>query len=335
MTDRHDGGSGPGWVDAPDLPDASQWSRPLTRDDQAPVPGWRRRGAPPPPSRWSRVLRWWPLAMLAAVLLVLAGIALRFGDTSAPLLPRDASVQALYLAEEGELLEAAFVRDGSAVGADRELHDQLWGEWSSMIPPYWSRRVTRFEVASDGPGGIAAAVQRLDEAGDRWLLSVDPVDAVERRDDYVHTLVHELAHIVTLGAGRVEVDATPAATLVEQAARCDGPPVTEGCAAAGSVLAGFSERYWDLAAVGGPDGVATIGDREDATIERYLAAPDSYVSAYAASSPGEDIAETFTAMALDTRQPPGSPAAEKVEFLRADAELFALADRIRATLRGN
>lgn len=325
MSDHHDGRTGPGWVDAPDLPDASQWS--------APVPPRRGRGSPTPPSRWSRLLRWWPLAMLAAGLLVVSGIALRFGDTSAPLLPRNASVQALYLAEEGELLAAAFVRDGSAVGADRALHGELWAEWSAMIPPYWSRRVTRFEVASDGPGGIAAAVQRLDEAGDRWLLSVDPVDAEERRDDYVHTLVHELAHIVTLGAGRVEVDATPAPTLVEQAARCDGPPVTEGCAAAGSVLATFSQRYWDLAAVAGPDGVVTVGDREDATIERYLAAPDSYVSAYAASSPGEDIAETFTAMALDARQAPGSVAAAKVEFLRADAELFALADRIRATLR--
>lgn len=203
-----------------------------------------------------------------------------------------------------------------------------------MIPPYWSRRVARFEIASDGPGGIAAAVQRLDDAGDRWLLSVDPVDAVERRDDYVHTLVHELAHIVTLGAGRVEVDPRPAATLVEQATRCDGaPPVVEGCAAAGTLLAAFSEAYWDLAEVGGPDGVATIGDREDATIERYLAARDRYVSAYAASGPGEDIAETFTAMALDIPQPRGSIAAAKVEFLRADAELFALADRIRATLR--
>ncbi len=101
----------------------------------------------------------------------------------------------------------------------------------------------------------------------------------------------------------------------------------------GTVLATFSERFWDLDVVGGPDGVATLGDREDATIERYLASPDSYVSAYAASSPGEDIAETFTAMALDLRQPAGSVAAAKVEFLRADAELFALADRIRATLR--
>ncbi len=336
MPDSRDGTAGSGWVDPPDLPDPSQWSGPLSRDDQAQVPGWRTRPAPPPPpSRWSRVLRWWPLAMLGAGLLVLAGVALRFGDTSAPLLPRDGSVLALYTTEEGDLLDAAYVRTGAAGASDTELHDELWGEWSAMIPPYWSRRVTRFEIASDGPGGIAAAVQRLDRSGDRWLLSVDPVDAVERRDEYVHTLVHELAHIVTLGAGQVEVDAQPAATLVEQAARCDGPPVTEGCAAAGSVLAEFSELYWDLTLVGGPDGVATIGDREDATIERYLAAPDSYVSAYAASSPGEDLAETFTAMALDTRQPPGSVAAAKVEFVRADAELFALADRIRATLRGN
>jgi len=281
------------------------------------------------------VLRWWPLAAAGAGLLVIVGVGLQYGDTSARLLPRDASVLTIYSALEGDIVDAAYVREGSPDAADRQLHDELWAEWSAMIPPYWSRRVTRFEISSDGPGGIAAAVQRRDEAGDRWMLSVDPVDAVERREDYVPTLVHELAHIVTLGAGQVEVDPRPAGTLVEQAERCDTPPVMEGCAAAGSVLAEFSERYWDLSVVGGPDGVATFGDREDATIERYLAARDAYVSAYAASSPGEDIAETFTAMALDRRQPAGSIAAQKIEFLRADPELFSLADRIRATLRGN
>lgn len=316
-------GSGPRFVDAPDDPPAAVWTA------SAPV----RRPPPPPPSLVQRLARWWPLAVLVGVLGVVAGLLLRFGDTSTPVIPRSGDVQVLYLAEEGDIVEVAFTRDAAAT-ADRALHDELWAEWSSMIPPYWSRRVARFEIASDGPGGIAASVQRLDDAGDRWLLSVDPVDAVERREDYVHTLVHELAHIVTLGAGRVDVDPRPASTLVEQATRCgDAPPVVEGCAAAGSVLAAFSETFWDLDEVGGPDGVATIGDREDATIERYLQARDRYVSAYAASGPSEDIAETFTAMALDHPQPRGSVAAAKVEFLRADAELFALADRIRATLR--
>lgn len=322
--------SGPRFVDAPFDPPGDAWEAAprATAGSRLPPP------PPPPPSPWQRVARWWPLALVVGLVALGAGLLLRLGDTSAPLLPRDASVQALYLAEEGELVETAFVRDGSGLGSDRELHDELWAEWSSMIPPYWSRRVLRFEVASDGPGGIAAAVQRLDDDGDRWLLSVDPVDAVERRDDYVHTLVHELAHIVTLGAGQVEVDPRPAPSLVEQATRCDGPPVAEGCAAPGTVLAEFSQRWWDLDVVGGSDGVATIGDREDATVARYLAARDSYVSAYAASSPGEDVAETFTAMALDLPQAPGSVASDKVEFLRANAELFSLADRIRATLRG-
>lgn len=318
-------GSGPRFVDAPLDPAVEAWSAP------APV----RRPPPPKPSRWQRAARWWPLAILLGVLGVVAGLLLRFGDTSVPVLPRDASVQAIYLAEEGELTEAAYVRSGVVGVDDDQLHAELWAEWSSMIPPYWSRRVARFEIASDGTGGVAASVQRLDEAGERWLLSVDPVDAVERRDEYVHTLVHELAHIVTLGAGRVVVDPSPADTLVAQADRCDSPPVVEGCAAAGSVLAAFSEAFWDLGAVGGPDGVATVGDRESATVERYLAARDRYVTVYAASGPSEDIAETFTAMALDHRQPRGSVAEAKVEFLRADAELFSLADRIRATLRGS
>lgn len=318
-------GTGPGFVHGPDDDVAAAFT--------APSPARLRPPPQRPPNPWQRVARWWPLALGLALLTVVAGLFLEFGDTSAPLLPRDETVEVLYLAEEGVLVEEAFARAG-VTAEDRTLHDELWAEWEAMIPPYWSRRVARFEIASDGPGNIAAAVQRLDPSGDRWLLSVDPVDAVERRDQYVHTLVHELAHIVTLGAGRVEVDARPAATLVEQATRCDTPPLVEGCAAADTVIAAFSAAYWDLDLVGAPDGVATIGDREAATIERYLAARDSYVTAYAASDPGEDIAETFTAMALDHRQPPGSIAAQKIEFLRADPELFALADRIRATLRG-
>lgn len=316
--------SGRRFVDAPLDASPAAWRVP-TAADVAPSPA-------RPPSQRERLARWWPLGAAGLVLAVAVGLLLDVGDRAAPLLPRDASVDVLYLAEEGELVETAFVRDGVAA-ADEALYDELWAEWSSMVPPYWTRRVARFEIASDGPGGIAAAVQRLDAAGDRWLLSVDPVDAVERRDAYVHTLVHELAHIVTLGAGRVEVDAQPAATLVEQAGRCDGPPVFEGCAAAGTVLAAFSTAFWDLDEVGGPDGVATVGEREDAIVARYLAAPDRYVSAYAASGPTEDIAETFTALALDLPQPRGSVAAAKIDLLRADAELFSLADRIRATLR--
>lgn len=316
-------GSGPRFVDAPFDPPADVWD----------TGGPGRSPDPPPPAPRRGLLRWWPLALVSALLAVAAGSLLRSGDTPGTLLPRDATVQAIYLADEGVLRDAAFARHDAVSAADEQLHGELWAEWSSMVPPYWSRRVTRFEIASDGAGGVAAAVQRLDDAGDRWLLSVDPVDAVERRGQYLHTLVHELAHIVTLGAGRVEVDPRPARTLVEQAARCAGPPVVEGCAAPGSVLAAFSEAFWDLDEVGAPDGVATTGDRDEATVARYLAARDSYVSVYAASGPGEDLAETFAAMALDHRLAPGSVAAAKVDMLRADPELFALADRIRATLR--
>lgn len=327
-------GSGPRFVNAPE-PDRPAWNG-LAPSSETATTG---QVAPPPPpvegprTPLQRAVRWIAIAVIAATLGLLGGLALQLGDGGPRSLARDESTLAVWTADEGELVELAYVRDGRRLATDEELHAELWAEWSELIPPYWSRRVTRFEIASDGPAGVAAAVQRLDDEGDRWLLAVDPVDAVENPDTYLQTLVHELAHIVTLGDGRVVVDRRPAGTLVEQAGRCDGPPTSEGCAAAGSFIAAFSERFWDLDRIAGPDGVATTGDREPATIERYLAARDDYVSAYAASSPGEDIAESFVALAFDLPQAPGSVAARKVAFLRADAELFAVADRIREVLR--
>ena len=325
-------GSGPRFVNAPE-PEGAAWdARPAgvpTTTPQGPPPGRPTR------TPWQRAVRWATIVVLASSFGLVAGIAVQRGDGATGVsLARNGSVLAVYDASEGELTALAYQADDDPLAADEALHAELWAEWSELVPPYWSRRVARFELATDGPAGIAAAVQRLDDEGDRWLLAVDPVDALERRETYLQTLVHELAHIVTLGDGRVVVDRRPAPTLVEQAERCDGPPTSEGCAAPGSVIGAFSDRFWDLDRVGGPDGVATTGDRESATIERYLAARDDYVSAYAASSPGEDVAESFVALAFDLPQPAGSVAARKVAFLRADAELFAIADRIREVLRG-
>lgn len=326
-------GSGPRFVNAPE-PDGPTSGGPpppgiptTTQPVQLPLPGESSR------TPAQRAVRWVAIVAMAATFGLFGGLALQIGDGGPRSLARSESTLAVWTAEEGELVELAYVRDDQALATDEALHAELWAEWSELIPPYWSRRVTRFEIASDGPAGVAAAVQRLDDEGDRWLLAVDPVDAVENPDTYLQTLVHELAHIVTLGDGRVVIDRRPAGTLVDQAERCDGPPTSEGCAADGSFIAAFSDRFWDLDRISGPDGVATTGDREAATIERYLAARDDYVSAYAASTPGEDIAESFVALAFDLPQAPGSVAGRKVAFLRADAELFAIADRIREVLR--
>lgn len=355
---------GTGWVESPDLPDPKLWS---TGAQQAAVPGWRDGGGPPedvhrPPTgatasprpaartsrsdeahrrkqrqwRWKRAAPW----LLGVVLLGGAQLpALLLASTSVDgshLGPPDDAVLARYDAADGVVGDATYTAGADPRAADRAGHDALWAEWTELVPPYWARRVEVFEVASDGtgPGTFAAYVQALDPQGDRWLLAVDPNDAAEQPEHYHDTLVHELAHILTLGDGARTTDRGPFRSLADAQATCGGAVVRHGCLTEGSLVARFVKQFWtpeDLAAAdrihaAGPAGL------QDAAIARYRQRSTAFVSPYAVTDPAEDIAETVVALAFGERQPPRSIAEAKVDFLRTDPELVALVDRVRATL---
>lgn len=332
MPDRTGGSSDPGWVDPPELPDPRQWSAPAP---QAPVPGWRERPATPARSRLRRVGPWLALIGLAVVLPLpglLAGRAVQAQGHAAP--PTEA-VLARYDAAEGRVGAATYQREDVPLASDRAVHDALWAEWTALVPAYWARRVEVFEIASDGTGTgtFAAYVQPLDDRGDRWLLSVDPADAAERPEYYHETLVHELAHILTLGGG-VRSDG-PFPSLADASSTCAGPAVRHGCLAADSLLARFVEAFWTAEDLAAADRIHAAGPAgfEDAAVARFRERRDAFTSPYGVTDPAEDIAETVVALALDQAQPRGSTAAAKVDMLRQDPEVFALVDRIRATLR--
>lgn len=335
MPDRTGGTDGsPGWVDPPELPDPRQWSPPAP---QAPVPGWRERPTPPPASRTGlrRVGPWLALVAVAVVLPLPGWLAGRAVDEQGHAAPPHDAVLARYDAAEGRVGTATYKREDDPLAADRGVHDALWTEWTALVPAYWVRRVEVFEIASDGTGNgtFAAYVQPLDDRGDRWLLSVDPADAAERPEYYHETLVHELAHILTLGAG-VRSDG-PFATLAEGASACAGPAVRHGCIDPGSLLGRFTQQFWTAEDLAAADRIhaAGSGGFEDAAVARYRERSSAFTSPYGVTDPAEDIAETVVALAFDQRQPRGSTAAAKVDLLRQDPEVFALVDRIRATLR--
>lgn len=318
------------WVDAPELPDPGRWS--ATADaavqSQRPAPVRAPRREARTSGNRRHVVRALVLLVAGCSLALVATMARGLGGADSRV-PIDRDVLVVYEAEEGVVGDAVYTHDEDPRAEDRVGHDALWQEWRELVPPYWARRVELFTVSSDGVGGTAAYVQRRDLAGDRWLLAVDPVDAAERPAVYAETLVHELAHIVTLGAGRLEVEGTPT-TLLERHAQCPGRAVEDGCAAPDSVLAAFTARFWDEEALAAADGLTSAEDWEAATVALYRQDPDRWVTPYAATSPAEDVAETFAVLALDLPVVPNSESAEKVAMLAADPELFALADRVRA-----
>jgi hypothetical protein len=144
-----------------------------------------------------------------------------------------------------------------------------------VLPTWAVAEIRQLDIVSDGPGGTLGMVHRSSVVGDQWILSID---VAEPRDVLESTLIHELAHMLTLD--RADLSAGTAASP------CDGARLEIGCAHAGSALADWSARFW-------PD------PGKPASFD-----PARFVSQYATTGPHEDLAESFLAYVLGTRPEP-------------------------------
>lgn len=181
------------------------------------------------------------------------------------------------------------VIDNPDVAAAWEIVDSVW-------PTSLRAELKQISVIDEGPRGLVGVVHRSSTGG--WILSVDRVDLPDRRL-MQETIIHEIAHVVTLGPDTFSFDT---------GAGCDGVTIAVGCAYPGTLMARFAERFW-------PGGVAD-------------APPSALADAYAASASHEDLAETFTAWVA------GWPVvsadeASRIEMLSADPQMASLAAEIR------
>lgn len=188
--------------------------------------------------------------------------------------------------------EPQTILDNPDVAAAWDLVDSVW-------PASLRGELGQLSVIDEGPRGLVGVVHRSSIGG--WILSIDRADLSDRRL-VQETIIHEIAHVVTLA---------PDVFSFDTAAACDGVSITVGCAFPGTLMAGYAQRFW-------PGGVS------DASV-------DSLVDAYAATGPHEDLAETFTAWVAGW--PDLSTAARsRVDMLAADPRMSGLAAEIRAQM---
>lgn len=260
----------------------------------------RRRRGPGP---------WAALTLVAVV--VLAALVL---DPTPPedRRPPELRTVASYPVEQARLGPPT----GEVDDADAQLHAQLWGRVRDVAPDEMLAEVTRFDVVSDGREEILATVDRDPATSTTWTLALDVAD----RDDpeFVHTIVHELAHVRTLGE---EVFARPGLWFAagprwrEEVSRCRGHLSTGGCVRPQALLGRFAARFWTRGVV-------------DADIDQRLGDdPDGFVSEYAAEHPDEDLAESLATYVLaGVRDGPGR---DKLAWLGAQPEARAFAAALR------
>jgi hypothetical protein len=211
---------------------------------------------------------------------------------------------AASFAVTGDALDPGPASDGDVAAAGA-----IWDRFTSLIPADQRRMVVRFELMPAAYDG--AYVYPSDDDPTTWVLGVS--EGLGADLDFV--LIHEFGHLLTLQAREVP----PGGDEVG----CPTYFTGEGCALKGSTFAAFVARFWP---------VALRDEAEDwqAAEVIYDREPDSFVSDYAATNPGEDLAETF-AVFVTTDRPTGSTIAdEKIRFLWDDDDMVDLRAEIRA-----
>lgn len=221
----------------------------------------------------------------------------------------------------------------------RADHEQIWDYFVALIPASERNFVTEFSAISDGPSNILAGVSRNTEDPIKWGLRVDVVDAT---DPYqlTYTLIHEFGHLLTLKASQVVLDKPvffnpDNQELYDRAvSACHQYFADDGCSEPNSYINEFFNRYWTSFYSEWQDINKTKGEasyHSDLHLF-YKTYADQFVTEYAATSPEEDIAESWAFFVLSPKPEKNSIANEKILFFYEYSELVQLRQEILTRL---
>jgi hypothetical protein len=233
--------------------------------------------------------------------------------------------------------EAAVSGDLLAYQEDTDAHQKIWVYYANLIPAEHRSDLTQFIIFTDGHDEVMAAVEQDYNDPEKWVLAVDIVDAGNPQE-LTYTLIHEFGHLLTLNASQVEPDEDifkdpENDDLYEDAmAACPQYFPGEGCSAPTSYINLYFQRFW--AEIHDEwDEINYIDDDDeyyDALDAFYYQYQDQFVTDYAATNPGEDIAESWTHFVLQPKPAGNSVSEQKVLFFYEFPELVELREKIVA-----
>jgi hypothetical protein len=211
------------------------------------------------------------------------------------------------------------VRDGDLAalvsGRDEARHRERFERFETLLPLDVRQRVVGYVVFSSDDDSVAF-VSAADDENETWFLGLsdDPADDSELDS----TLLHESAHIVTLNETQLDTSWFGA---------CDTYESVDGCLHDDAMLLAWVDRFWRDLLPEWSEIEQTRGPRIVGLIERFFRRHrDRFVRPYAATSPEEDLAETFAAWALG-RGARTEAIEEKFAFFESYADFQAARER--------
>lgn len=217
--------------------------------------------------------------------------------------------------EKMELLAEYDVKGGGLEFSEGEdSYRNLWEQVKAMLPQGSLDAFDRFTVFTDGEEEILAYVVPTDDEGSRWELAVDPKDAGDETY-FAETVFHEYCHYLTLNDQQVAYETAPSQGRYTEEGMITRP---------GSYLNAFYQEFW----------TDYLSDRlaDPESTGFYLRHSDDFLTGYAATSPSEDIAESFAFFIMGDKAEGESIQARKQNFFYAYPELVTFRDQARAKL---
>jgi hypothetical protein len=221
-------------------------------------------------------------------------------------------------------------------------HQRIWEYFTALVPADQRGIIAQFSITTDGLGGTLASVAQTDFDPDSWILYVDIADTINYYE-FTYTLVHEFAHMITLGPDQV----TPSLAIFNnpddediyfrELSACPNYFPGEGCARADSYIHLFYYEFWDelheeWSEINLEEDDDAYYDLLDEFYEKY---EDRFVNSYAATNPEEDIAEAFSFFVFSAKPRGETIAEEKMLFFYRYPEMIQLRAEILSAVCAN
>ncbi|MEK6155085.1 hypothetical protein WIW50_17575 [Flavobacteriaceae bacterium 3-367] len=205
---------------------------------------------------------------------------------------------------------------------DTQKHQEIWELVKKIIPLNHRSKMSRFMIFAGEGDGTAGYVYNTSQDLSKWEMGIAIDFAYQggfnAGGELAYTIIHEFGHILTLDNTQVD------ASISE--ANCNNFFTGEGCAKTESYINKLYTRFW--ADIWGE--FTNLGQSQSAQEAFYNKYQDRFVTGYASTNPGEDIAEVFATFVTRNGGPSGNSIAEqKIQLMYDHPELISLRNYVR------
>ncbi len=207
---------------------------------------------------------------------------------------------------------------------DIAKHNEIWDLVKKIVPPNQLEKLDQFMIYDGTPSGSAGFVLEIKEDLSSWQMGIAINFAYEGgfnvAGELAYVIIHEFGHILTLNDTQLDASQTNCSTF--------NPG--EGCSKPDAYINELYQNYW--ADIWGDHQLAWI-EGEESLAKFYTTYQDRFVTEYAATNPGEDIAEVFATYVTKKDIPTGDTIAEKkILLMHNRSELVDFRNHIRRNL---